>query len=156
MAHREPAPGPAAEPDSGGVLVDVLGHGFEVPVALEHARLETALEKVSSAVVAAVEPHRMDGVQPLHPSREVGTSRLDQQVEVVVEQIPGVHLPAEPPSDVAEECVPRCPIAVVEHDPALLDATADHVVPGGARQRTARDPRHGRDATAREAAAKPA
>ena len=61
-------------------------NGVEVRVALDHAGLEAALEEMSAAGVAAVEPHRVEAVQPLHPARELGLGRLDQQMEVVVEQ----------------------------------------------------------------------
>ena len=54
-------------------------------LALDHARLEPALEEMPDAVVATVEAHRIDAVEPLHATREVGLGRLDEQVEVVVE-----------------------------------------------------------------------
>jgi len=114
-----------------------------MPVAVEHAGLEPALEEVAGAVVALVEPDRVEPVQALHAGREVGLSGLDQQVEVVVEQAPDVHRPAEPAPDLDEELEPRFPVEIVEHDRPLLDAAADDVVPGGARELAARDPRHG-------------
>jgi hypothetical protein len=88
---------------------------------------------VATAHVAPVEPHRVDAVQPLHPARELGLSRLDKQVEVVVEQVPGVHLPAKTPLDVDEELEPRFAVEIVEHDRPLLDAATDDVIPRGAR-----------------------
>jgi hypothetical protein len=111
-------------------------------LALDHARREPILEEVAAACIAPVEAHRVHAVEPLHPARELGLPRLDQQVEVVVEQVPGVHAPAEAPLDVEEELEPGLAVAIVEHDRPLLDATADHVVPGRARQLAARDPRH--------------
>jgi hypothetical protein len=56
-----------------------------VVLALDDPALEAALEQVALAVVAAVEPDRVQAVQPLHPSRELRLRRLDQEVEVVVE-----------------------------------------------------------------------
>jgi hypothetical protein len=85
------------------------------------------------AVVATVEAHRVDAVEPLHAIREVGLRPLDEQVEVVVEQTPGVDPPAVPPLNLDEQLEPRLAVEVVEHDPPLLDAAADHVVPGRAR-----------------------
>lgn len=85
------------------------------------------------AVVATVEAHRVDPVEPLHATREVGLGPFDKQVEVVVQQAPGVDLPAVPPLHVDEQLEPRLAVEVVEHDPPLLDAAADHVVPGRAR-----------------------
>jgi hypothetical protein len=84
---------------------------------------------MAAAVVATVEAHRVQAVQALHPRRELRLRRLDEQVEVVVEEVPGVKLPAEPRLDVEEELEPGLAVEVVEHDRALLDAATDHVVP---------------------------
>ena len=112
-------------------------------LALDHAGLEPILEEVTAAGVAPVEPHRVDAVKPLHAPGELGLGCLDQQVEVVVEQIPRVHAPGVALLDVEEELEPGLAVAIVEHDRPLLDAAADDVVPGRARQLAARDPRHG-------------
>ena len=120
-------------------------------LALDHAGLEPALEEVARAVVAAVEAHRVEAVQALHAARELGLRRLDQQVEVVVEQDPDVHPPAEPTLDVDEELEPGLAVEIVEHDRPLLDSAADDVVPGRARKLAARDPRHAVDASSRAA-----
>jgi len=88
---------------------------------------------MSGAVVAAIETHRVKAVQALHPPRERGLHRLDQQVKVVVEQYPGVNLPAKATLDLDEQLVPGLAVTVVEDDRPLLDAAADHVVPGGTR-----------------------
>jgi hypothetical protein len=111
-------------------------------VALDDACFEASLEEMTTALVAAVEPHRVDGVQALHSLRELGLRRLDQDVEVVVEQDPGVHLPPVPVLHLGEEREPGGAVAVVEHDRPPLHAAADHVVPGRARQLLPRDPRH--------------
>jgi kynureninase len=111
-------------------------------VALDHAGLEPTLEEVARAVVTSVEPDRVDTVQPLHSARELGLGRLDEQVEVIVEEIPDVHFPAKPPLHLDEELEPRRAVAIVEHDRPLLDAAADDVVARGGRQLAARDPRH--------------
>jgi len=110
---------------------------------------------VAAAGVAPVEPHGVDPVQSLHPAGELRLCRLDEQVKVVVEKIPRVHSPGKAPLDVEEELEPRLAVAIVAHDRALVDATADDVVPGRARQLASRDPRHGSDATAVSARAKP-
>ena len=149
-------PGPAAEPHARRVLEDVLDNGVEVCVALDHAGLEPALKQVPTARVAPVEPHRVDPIQPLHPAGEIGLGRLDEQMEVVVEEVPGVHLPAKTPLDIEKELVPGLAVEIVEHDRTLLDAAADDVVPRGTRQQAARDSRHCVDATSPSADAKPA
>jgi hypothetical protein len=90
----------------GRVLVDVVRDVGEVVVAGEHPRVEAALEEMPGAGVAAVEPDRVEAVQALHPARELGLRRLDEQVEVVVEQVPRVQLPAEPAGDIDEQLEP--------------------------------------------------
>jgi hypothetical protein len=138
----EPAPRPSPEPEAGRVVVDVRDHPVEVALVRDHTRLEAVLEEVAVADVAAVEAHGVEAVQPLHPPRELRLRRLDQDVEVVVEQVPDVDLPAVARRDLDEQLVPRLPIEVVQHDPPLLDAAADDVVPGGAGEEPARNPRH--------------
>ena len=156
MSGRETTPRPAAQPDPGGVLVDVLGHVREMLVAVEHAGVEAALKEVAGACVAAVEAHRVDAVQALHPARELGLRRLDEQVEVVVEQVPRMEPPAEPLRHLDEQLEPRLAVAVVEDDRPLLHAAARHVVVGRAGQLGPWDSGHGLDASGLSAGAKPA
>jgi hypothetical protein len=127
----------------------------EVLVPVEHTRVEAALEEMPRPRVAAVEPHRVDPVEALHCARELRLRRLDEQVEMVVEQVPRVQLPAEPLRHVDEELEPGLAIAVVEDDRSLLHPAARDVVVRRARQLATRDPRHAVDATALSAAAKP-
>ena len=112
-------------------------------LALDDAGFEPVLEEVAAAGIAPVEPHRIDAVQALHSAGELGLCRFDEQVKMVVEQIPRVHAPAEPPLDVDEELEPGFAVAIIQHDRPLLDATADDVVPGRTRQPAAWNPRHG-------------
>jgi hypothetical protein len=155
-ARADPTPGPAAESDPCRVLEDVLDDRVEMGFALDHAGLESALEEVAAALVAPVEPHRIHAVQPLHSAGELGLSRLDEQVEVIVEQVPGMHCPAETPLDVDEELEPGLAVEIVQHNRSLVHTAADDVVPGRARQLAARSPRHGVDAISPAACAKPA
>jgi hypothetical protein len=62
------APRPAAEADTGRVLVDVGDHLVQVALVGDHARLEPVLEQVPAPVVAAVETDRVEAVQALHPA----------------------------------------------------------------------------------------
>jgi hypothetical protein len=107
------------------------------------------------AVEATVEAHRVQAVQALHPAGELGLRRLDQEVEVVVEQDPHVQLPAEALFDLDEQFVPGFAIQVVDDDRPLLDPAADDVVPRGARELRAGDPRHPVEASAARRSAKP-
>jgi hypothetical protein len=155
-AHGDPTPRPAAESDPRRVLEDVLDDRVEMEFTLDHAGFESALEEVAAALVAPVEPHRIHAIQPLHSAGERGLCRLDEQVEVIVEQVPGMHRPAKTPLDVDEELEPGRAVEIVQHNRSLLHAAADDVVPGRARQLAARSPRHGVDAISPAARAKPA
>jgi hypothetical protein len=115
---------------------------IEIPLVLDHAAFEAALEEMALAVVAAVEADRVQAIQPLHPRGQLRLVRVDEEVEVVVEQVPAHDPPAVTARDLDEELEPRFAIAIVLHDRSLLDAPADHVVPGGARQLRPRDPGH--------------
>jgi len=86
----------------------------------------------------------MQPVQALHPARELRLRRFDQQVEVVVEQDPDVNPPAEPTLGVEQLLVPGLAVEIVDDDRPLLDSTADHVVPRGARELRAGYARHPR------------
>jgi hypothetical protein len=134
----EAAPGPAAKADAARVLVDVLDRRDVVLLILDDAAREAAAEEVAGAVVAAVEPHRVDAVQPSHVGRKLRLRGVDEQVEVVVEQVPRADVPAVPLLDLAEQLEPRLAILVVLHDRPLLDPAADHVVPRRARQQSSR------------------
>jgi len=70
--------------------------------------------------------------------------RLDQQVEMVVEQVPDVNLPAEALLDLDEQLVPGFAVEVVDDDRPLLDSAADDVVPRGARELRSGNARHPR------------
>jgi hypothetical protein len=49
-----------------------------VIVVFYHSGFEAALEEVAFPVVAAIEAHRIEAVQSLHPFRELRLRRLDQ------------------------------------------------------------------------------
>ena len=129
--RAEPAPAPGREPDARRVLEDVLGDGLEIGIAFDYEALEAALKEVSDAGVAPVEADRVQAVEPLHPGRELGLGRLDEQMEVVVEQDPDVDPPREAALHVGQQVEPRLPVGVVLDDRPLLDAAADDVVPAG-------------------------
>jgi hypothetical protein len=95
--ERELAPRPARKADTRRILVNVRRDVLEVTLVLDDAALEAPLEEVAHALVAAVEPHRVDTVQAPHPLRELGLGRVDEQVEVVVEEAPDHDLPAVTP-----------------------------------------------------------
>jgi hypothetical protein len=104
MARRgaKPAPGPVSKSDPRRVLVDVEHDDVQVLVVLDHARVEAALEEMADAVVTTVEPHCVQAVEALHAGGQVGLCRLDEEMEVVVENDPDMDRPGEPPLDVRE------------------------------------------------------
>jgi hypothetical protein len=108
-----------------------------------------------AAVVAAVEAHGVQAVQTTHAVRQLRLRRFDQKVEVIVEQDPDVHLPAEARLDFEEQLVPGFAIEVVKDDRPLFDAPADHVVPGGAGELRPWNPWHAKDGNPPPQRAKP-
>jgi len=68
MDRQPTAPWPAPESDSGRVVEDVWNDLFEVALIRDHAGLEPALKQMSAAVETAVEAHRVQAVQALHPA----------------------------------------------------------------------------------------
>jgi hypothetical protein len=91
--ERELTPRPAGKADAGRVLVDVRDDLVEIPLVLDHLALEPPLEEVADAVVAAVEADRVQAVQALHPGGELRLGRVNDEVEVVVEQAPDDEVP---------------------------------------------------------------
>jgi hypothetical protein len=86
------------------------------------------------SAVAAVEPHRVEAVEPVHPRREIRLGRLDEEVDVIVEHDPCVDDPAKAPLNVDQQLEPEDAVLIVEEDRPLFDAAANTVVPGRARQ----------------------
>ena len=103
-------------------------------VTIEHPRREAALEEMSDPVVAAVEAHRMEPVEPLHPARKLRLGRPDDDVQVIRHQRPGEYLPAKTLRDLAELAFPCVAVAHIEDDRLLRDASRSDVVDGGRRQ----------------------
>jgi hypothetical protein len=112
-AEGESPPRPAAQADPRRVLEDVVDQGLDVALLLDDAALEPVLEQVPAPVVAPVEPARVDPVQTLHSGRQSGLRGVDEQVEVVVEQVPRHQPPAEPALDVGQQLEPALAVAVV-------------------------------------------
>ncbi|HVM17069.1 MAG TPA: hypothetical protein VM290_05770 [Gaiellaceae bacterium] len=79
--------------------------GEQLPVVLDEVRPEAALEDVSAAPVPPVEALRVDGVQPLHPGRDVRERRVHDQVDVRGHEAVRDALPAAAVDDVVEQPV---------------------------------------------------
>lgn len=92
-------------------------------VLFDDPSLEASLEEMTDAVVAAVESHRVQAVQSMHPSREVGLIRADQQVKVIRHQCPGVELPPVTKRHLPEEAHPGVGVEWIENDRSALDAS---------------------------------
>jgi len=125
----------------------------EVALAADHARGEAAAEEMPGAVVPAVEPLRMEEEQTVHSLRQVDRIALDDEVQVVVEQAPGVNVPAVATDHVPEDTDECSAIVIVDDDRAAVDPASDHVEAAMAeREVTSRDTRHEGSVGARPAA----
>lgn len=111
------------EADATRVFVHIVASGCEVLVAIDHPAIEPTLEQMPDPVVPAVESLCVESVQPLHPSREIRLHGLEHEVEVVVQQDPGMQDPVEATRCLVERSPPPGAIDVVEHDPPLFDAS---------------------------------
>lgn len=89
---------------------------------------ETPGEEVTAPVVTPVEPRRVEAIEALHCGGEEGLLRPEHEVEVVREEGPRVHAPAEAEGDLAELAGPGVEVELVERDPALLDSARRDVV----------------------------
>jgi len=111
------------ETDASRVLVNIVASGCEVLVAIDHPGVEPTLEQMPDPVVSAVESLCVESVQPLHPIREIRLNRLEHEVEVVVEQDPGMQDPVEATRCLVQRSPPPGAVDVVEHDPPPFDAS---------------------------------
>jgi hypothetical protein len=94
-----------------------------VVVVADHPGRVAVAEEVALAPVAAVEPHRVQAVQPVHRDRHV-VDVLDHDHEVVVRvhQAPDDHRPAKAPRHLAELPHEPPPVGVLDEDRSLVDA----------------------------------
>jgi hypothetical protein len=104
--------------------------------------VEALLVEMPDAVVSLVEALRVDAVEAVHSQRDVFERRLDDQVEVVVEQAVDVDDPAEARRRFPHESQPAPPVDVVEDDRHLGDAANGEVVDALGRQDAAWKARH--------------
>jgi hypothetical protein len=77
---------------------------------------------VPDPVCTAVEALRVEEVQPMHAARQPLERRLDDEVEVVVHQAPGVNDPIEPLRHLRQLPPERESIEIVDHDLHPRDA----------------------------------
>jgi hypothetical protein len=77
---------------------------------------------MAAAFVPAVEPQRVDAVQPLHAAREVRDGRRDDEVVVRRHQAVGVDVPAEALDAVGQQREERPPVDAVAVDRCVVDA----------------------------------
>ncbi len=114
---------------SNGVGADVRTDRRQLVVVLrlEQACLEPSLEEMPTAVVAGVEPLRVQEAEPVHPLRQRALLGLDDEVEVVSEQAPGVRLPAEELLHLSTPPREHAPVEIVAHDRNVIDPSLRHV-----------------------------
>jgi hypothetical protein len=92
-----------------------------VVVVLDDADAVALLVQVADASVAAVVPLRVHPVQAVHPFGECVTGRLDDQVEVVVEDAVRVQPPAVARCGVEDAHDDRVAVVVVADDAPSID-----------------------------------
>jgi len=97
---------------------------------------------VAVAFAAAVEALRVQEVQAVHSTRKRFERRLDDQMEVIVHQAPGVHRPVEPLLDLGQLAPEPHAVEIVQHDVHSRDAANDDVEDPVLGQDTARSTRH--------------
>ncbi|MCP9487134.1 MAG: hypothetical protein MSC30_14895 [Gaiellaceae bacterium MAG52_C11] len=97
-------------------------------VAIENPGLEATLKEVPDPVVAAVESHRVEAVQPMHPGRELRLRRPDDEMEVVRHQRPDEHAPAEAQPDLPELPPPVIAVTSIQDDRLPRDPACGDVV----------------------------
>jgi hypothetical protein len=99
-----------------------------VAVALDQPCVEAVLEEVARAVVALVEPHRVEAVEAVHSVGEPLSGRRDDEVDVVRHQAERARRPFEALHGVPEEEDEGFVVAVVEEDLGPSDAPSRYVV----------------------------
>jgi hypothetical protein len=77
------------------VLQDVATRFLQIPVAFDEIRLKALLEDVPTTAMTCIEALGIAAVQPMHPSRQLVLTGLDEQVIVGRHQAIRVTLPSE-------------------------------------------------------------
>jgi hypothetical protein len=88
----------------------------------------TALEEMPCTAMPAIEPLRVNAVEPTHPGRQIRPGSLQQQVVVIAHQAEAVASPAEIGGDISESHQEALAIAVVHEDESRVVATRRDVV----------------------------
>ena len=83
---------------------------------LDKDSLEAALQEMPDPLVPTIERLRVDAIEKLHPTRQVGIRRLDEQVIVVAHQAVGMADPAVPHNHIAQHLQKPVAILIVEED----------------------------------------
>ena len=102
----------------------------QVAFLLDKDRLESTLKDMPDSCMLAIEPLRVDAVEELHSTRQVGFRRFDQQVVVVAHQAVPMTDPAVPNDDITENLYESSPVFVVEEDVFSRISTTGDVVEG--------------------------
>jgi hypothetical protein len=142
-AEAAPLPvlGAIDESVPGGIAKDVAAGAVQVFRGEDGTRVVRSLEQVTACVVAAVESHRVEALEALHPAVQLFWFGSHDEVEVVPEEAPGEELPLVSLDDVIEKVKEQVTVSDVEKQPATA-------IPGGrdemqvARRPDARRVRH--------------
>ena len=94
---------------------------------LDLLRTVTALEQVPGALPPPADPQRVSRQPSLHPHPKIGPGRLDQQMEMVIQDDVAKHLPATAKGRLLQSGDQSASVCVVADDllpgiaPRLLD-----------------------------------
>src|SRR5207237_4725657 len=100
----------------------------QVRFLLGQKRLESSAVKMPGALMYAVEPHHILGVQPVHPAREVGFRGLDEEVKVIRHQDERADAPSEAADGLSEEFEEHLAVVVVVEDGSPFIAAGGDVM----------------------------
>lgn len=126
---RAPSPvlGRLREPGGDGVPRDVADGDGQVRVVSDGGRAVAAAEEVSGPAVPSIELLGVRAVKLSHAVPEIGLTRLDEQMDVVVHQAVGETPPPLVLRDALEESEVSEPVEVVREDPFLVVAASEDV-----------------------------
>src|SRR6185295_2805890 len=96
---------------------------------LDNDGLESALEKVPRALMAAIEPDGVTDAQPLHAGGEVRLEGFQHEMEMIFHEHVSVQPPAKLRHGIGEQFAEMLVIAPVTKNRLLLVAASGEVIP---------------------------
>ena len=95
--------------------------------ALDEDRLESALKKVTNALMTTIEDLRVEAIEIAHTDRESRLGRFEEEMVVVAHEHVGMYPPGSGSGDTTENPEKKLPIFLVDKDRLLLIPAARDV-----------------------------